>query len=84
MMDTLQKIVVRFGPYVVVLAGLFVAALANGTETGIYRLNRIRLRLRAAAGDRRAKILLGLLGDVRGLIIVCLIVYNAGVYLATA
>ena len=83
-MDTLQEIVARFGPYVAVLAGLFVAALANGTETGIYRLNRIRLRLRAAAGDRRAKILLGLLGDVRGLIIVCLIVYNAGVYLATA
>jgi CBS domain containing-hemolysin-like protein len=65
------------------VAGLLVAALANGVETGLYRLNRIRLRLRAASGDRRAKTLLALLADLRGLIIVCLVIYNGGAYLAT-
>jgi len=64
--------------------GLLIAALANGIETGLYRLNRIRLRLRAESGDRRAKTLLGLLADLRGMIIVCLLGTNAGAYLATA
>jgi len=64
--------------------GLLIAALANGTETGLYRLNRIRLRLRADAGDRRARTLIDLLADLRGMIIVCLIGTNAGAFLATA
>jgi len=83
-METLETILVRFGPLAAALAGTLVAALANGVETGIYRLNRIRLRLRAGRGDRRARALVGLLTDVRGLIIVCLVVYNAGVYVAAA
>jgi CBS domain containing-hemolysin-like protein len=83
-METLRMLLVRFGPYLAVLAGILVAAVANGMETGIYRLNRIRLRLRAEAGDRRARTLAGLLGDVRGLIVVCLVGYNVGVYVATA
>jgi len=66
------------------LLGLLIAALANGIETGLYRLNRIRLRLRAESGDRRAKTLLELLADLRGMIIVCLIGTNAGAFLATA
>ncbi|HUU31644.1 MAG TPA: DUF21 domain-containing protein, partial [Phycisphaerae bacterium] len=65
------------------VAGLLVAALANGVETGLYRLNRIRLRLRAASGDRRAKTLLALLADLRGLIVVCLVGYNLGTYVVT-
>jgi len=83
-METLRMLLVRFGPYLAALAGMLVAAVANGMETGIYRLNRIRLRLRAEAGDRRARALVGLLGDVRGLIIVCLVGYNVGVYVTTA
>jgi CBS domain containing-hemolysin-like protein len=83
-METLRMFLVRFGPYLAALAGMLVAAAANGMETGIYRLNRIRLRLRAEAGDRRARALVGLLGDVRGLIVVCLVGYNVGVYVTTA
>ena len=60
-METLRMLLVRFGPYLAALAGILVAAVANGMETGIYRLNRIRLRLRAEAGDRRARALVGLL-----------------------
>jgi CBS domain containing-hemolysin-like protein len=66
------------------LLGVLVSALASGVETGLYRLNRIRLRLRADSGDRRAKILQDLLGDLRGQIIVCLVGANLGDYLATA
>ena len=65
------------------LVGIAVAALANGMETGLYRLNRIRLRLRVGQDDPRARMLLSLVRDLRGVIIVCLIGYNGGVYLAT-
>ena len=78
-----MSILSQVGPLVAALVGIAIAALANGMETGIYRVNRVRLRLRADAGSRRAGLLLGLLGDVRGLIITCLIGYNGGVYLAT-
>jgi len=83
-METFRMLLVRFGPYLAALAGILLAAVANGMETGIYRLNRIRVRLRAEAGDRRARFLVGLLGDVRGLIVVCLVGYNVGVYVTTA
>jgi len=83
-MDGIPETFWWWGPAIgLAVAGLLVAALANGVETGLYRLNRIRLRLRAASGDRRAKVLLALLSDLRGLIIVCLVTYNGGAYLAT-
>jgi putative hemolysin len=66
------------------LLGVLLSALASGVETGLYRLNRIRLRLRADSGDRRARTLQNLLGDLRGQIIVCLVGANLGDYLATA
>jgi CBS domain containing-hemolysin-like protein len=66
------------------LLGVLVSALAAGMETGLYRLNRIRLRLRADSGDRRAKTLQDLLGDLRGQIIVCDVSVNLGDYLTTA
>jgi CBS domain containing-hemolysin-like protein len=82
-MDAALNILTQGGPFLAALVGIAIAALANGMETGLYRLNRVRLRLRADAGSRRAGMLLGLLGDLRGLIITCLIGYNGGVYLAT-
>jgi len=82
-MDTVRDLLDPWGLYLVALVGLAVAALANGVETGLYRLNRIRLRLKSEAGDPRARTLLALLKDLRGMIIVCLIVYNGGVYLTT-
>jgi putative hemolysin len=83
-MDTFLDILSQAWPWALALAGALVAGLANGVETGLYRLNRIRLRLRADSGDRRAKILQELLGDLGGMIIVSLIATSGGAYLATA
>jgi len=82
-MDRFLDLAGRYGPYLAALAGLLMAALANGLETGLYRLNRIRLRLRADAGERPARTLLALLADLRGLIIICLISCNVGMYITT-
>ena len=83
-MDALPDIAGDGWLWAAALVGILVSALASGVETGLYRLNRIRLRLRADSGDRRARTLQGLLGDLRGQIIVCLIGANLGDYLATA
>jgi putative hemolysin len=83
-MDAFLEFAARWGPWALLVLGFLIAGLANGIETGLYRLNRIRLRLRAESGDRRAGILLGLLADLRGMIIVCLLGTNGGTYLATA
>jgi len=71
-------------PWLVAVAGLLLAALANGVETGLYRLNRIRLRLRIESGDRRASILQRMVEDLRGMIIVCLVGTNASEFIVTA
>jgi len=65
-------------------AGLATSFMASAVETGSYRLNRIRLRVRADGGDRRAATLLALLADLPGLVIAILIVNNAANYLVTA
>jgi len=61
-----------------------ISFIASATETGAYRLNRIRLRLRADDGDRGAAILLRLIADLPGLLISILIVNNVGNYLLAA
>ncbi len=83
MMDAVRELFDPWGLYLLALVGLAVAAIANGMETGLYRLNRIRLRLRGEQDDSRARTLLALLKDLRGMIIVCLIGYNGGVYVTT-
>jgi len=83
-MEAFLQFVSDWWPWLVALAGVAIAALSNGVETGLYRLNRIRLRLRADSGDRRATTLQTLLADLRGMIIVCLIGTNAGAFMATA
>jgi putative hemolysin len=55
----------------------------SGSETGIYCLNRIRLRLRAEAGHRPARLLQGLLADEQGVVVSALIGTNLFNYLAT-
>ncbi|HUU10842.1 MAG TPA: CNNM domain-containing protein [Phycisphaerae bacterium] len=82
-MDAVLEFLDPWGLCGLALVGIAVAALANGMETGLYRLNRIRLRLRVGQNDPRARMLLTLVRDLRGVIIVCLIGYNGGVYLAT-
>jgi CBS domain containing-hemolysin-like protein len=83
-MDAFLDYAEHVWPWAVALVGVALAALANGIETGFYRLNRIRLRLRSDSGDRRAKTLLGLVNDLRGMIIVCLLGTNCGGFIATA
>jgi len=83
MIASLLDLLTPWGLYVLAAVGVGIAALANGMETGLYRVNRVRLRLEAARGNRRARTLMELLADLRGQIIVCLIFYNGGTYLAT-
>jgi len=82
-MDALLDYLYPWDFYLLALAGVLLAALANGMETGLYRLNRFRLRLEAERNNRRARMLLDLLRDLPSQIVVCLVVYNSGAYLTT-
>jgi CBS domain containing-hemolysin-like protein len=62
---------------------VLVSAFYSGSETGIYCLNRIRLRLRAEAGHRPARLLQGLLADEQGVVVSTLMGTNLCNYLAT-
>jgi CBS domain containing-hemolysin-like protein len=83
-MDLVIDIFYRYGLLLVAAAAIGVAALFNGMETGVYRVNRIRLRLRADAGHRGAMMLSRLLGDLRGTLCACLVGYDSSIYLTTA
>ncbi|HUW82776.1 MAG TPA: CNNM domain-containing protein [Phycisphaerae bacterium] len=69
----------------IILAVACVAASGfySGSETGAYCINRIRLRLRADTGDRRAVTLRRLLADEQGLLVSVLIGTNLSNYLTT-
>ena len=69
-----------------ILCAVFVAlsGLYSGAETGLYCLNRLRLRVAAHGGDRRAKLLQRLLGDQPGQLFTMLIGTNVTDYLASA
>ena len=83
-MQDLADILIRAPLYLAALAGMAMSFLANAVETGAYRLNRIRLKIRADAGDRAAATLLGLLRDLRGLIVTILISNNVAHFIVTA
>jgi len=69
----------------IILAAVFIVASGfySGSETGAYCINRIRLRLRADTGDRRAVMLRRLLADEQGLLVSVLIGTNLSNYLTT-
>ena len=51
-------------PWIILAVAFIVASgFYSGSETGAYCINRIRLRLRADTGDRRAVMLRRLLAD---------------------
>jgi len=83
-MDWVLDILHHWGLLFLAVAGIATAALFNGMETGLYRVNRIRLRLRADAGGRAALTLTRLLGDLRGTLCACLVGYDVSVYITTA
>ncbi|MHC5019731.1 MAG: CNNM domain-containing protein [Planctomycetota bacterium] len=63
---------------------LAASGLLSGSETGLYAVSRPRLRLRAAAGDRRAKSLESLLARPAGVLGALLIGNNAVNFLISA
>jgi len=65
-----------------IAAAVLLSAWYSGAETGLYQLNRIDLQMRSLQGDRRAKILSGLLNDQRGVICTLLVGTNWTNYLA--
>lgn len=65
------------------LASLLFSALFSGLETGIYRLNRIRLRLRSESGEPRAKTLARLVRNQHSLLGTLLIGNNIANYMAS-
>lgn len=66
------------------LAAVLASALFSGIETGIYRLNPIRLRLRSESGDRRAGRLARLMRNQRSLLATLLIGNNIANYIGSS
>jgi len=60
------------------------SALYSGLETGIYRLSRLRLRLRTARGRRPFALLSRAMHDSAGLLLSLLVANNLANYLATS
>ena len=60
-----------------VILGTLLSALFSGLETGLYTMNRVRLELRVAAGDRTALILASLIARPRRMLAVILLGNNA-------
>ncbi|MCA8922608.1 MAG: DUF21 domain-containing protein [Planctomycetes bacterium] len=56
--------------------GVFGSALFSGVETGAYRFNRTRHRIRVAEESRAARLVSGLTRDMTSFVIVCLIGTN--------
>jgi len=66
------------------IVALALSATFSGMETGVYSLERVRLRVRAAAGDRLAGRLLGLADNPLRAMCTILVVNNAVNYCVTA
>lgn len=58
------------------LVAVSLSATFSGMETGVYSLERVRLQIRAAAGDRRAARLLALVQDPTRAVCTILVVNN--------
>ncbi len=70
--------------WLLALVGTMFSALFSGLETGLYRINRIRLRLRAErAEDRRAQVLLAMISQPETLLATVLLGNNLANYLTT-
>jgi len=67
-----------------IAAGLFLSAFFSGTETGLYRVNRLRLHLGVQRRDPRALCVSRVLDDEQGALSVTLIGTNLGDYIVTA
>lgn len=69
--------------FALIVAAILFAAFYCGAETGIYCLNRLRLRLRAERGEPAARRLLWFVARPRWAITTMLVGTNVGLYAAT-
>ncbi len=65
------------------LVGLSLAAFSSGTETGLYCVNRVRLRVSEARGEPGAARLSRLIQRTEDVVVTTLVGANVGDYLAT-
>ena len=70
-------------PILLIVACILLAGFYAGAETGAYRLNRVRLRSRAEAGLRTARLTELVTADMERFVTVTLVASNAAVYGAT-
>ena len=63
---------------------LFLSAIASGSEIGLYSLNRVKLRYRVEAGDRRFTLLNRLVHPVGSTVVSILIANNLAALALTA
>ena len=68
---------------VVAIAGLFLSAFFSGAETGLYRVNRLRLHLSVKQRDPRALRVASVLDDEQGALSVTLVGTNMANYVTT-
>jgi CBS domain containing-hemolysin-like protein len=66
------------------VAAVVASAIFSGVETGVYRLNRVRLRLRSESGDGPARTLVRLLRNQRSLLATLLIGTNIANYIGSS
>jgi putative hemolysin len=69
--------------YLLIIGAICLAGFHSGNETGFYCVNRLRLRLRAEAGERSARALQRLVSRPQLLISTVLVGTNLGIYVAT-
>lgn len=67
----------------VILVGLLLSGFFSGAETGLYRVNRLRLQLAVQGGDARAARVAGVVGDEQGALCVTLVGTNLMNYVTT-
>ena len=68
----------------VIVTGLFLSAFFSGTETGLYRVNRLRLHLGVKQRDPQALRLASVLDDEQGALSVTLVGTNMANYVTTS
>jgi putative hemolysin len=74
----------RLGPILLAILSVIVAGLFSGSETGIYRLSRLRLRLGVEKGKWPALLLADVMRDSSGLLLALLVGTNLAHYIATS
>jgi len=74
----------RLGPILLVILTVLVAGLFSGSETGLYRLSRLRLRLGVEKGKWSAILLADAMRDSSGLLLSLLVGTNVAHYIATS